>query len=152
MNFFLTKGTLRLSLNTQILLLSSATLVLDCQAEPGTFHFLSPQARRGEIKEQVATGPIDVPKLSPDLVELVTLDPTIKLDVRYATAENLVGRPVYSQAKAFLQRPAAEALMRVHRVLKGHGYGLLVFDGYRPWSVTKIFWEATPPGKKNVCC
>ncbi len=137
--------TLRLTLNTLILLLSSATLVLGRQAEPGAFHFLSPQ----EIKDQVATGPTNVPKLSPDLVELVTLDRTIKLDVRYATAENLVGRPVYSQAKAFLQRPAAEALMRVHRALKGQGYGLLVFDGYRPWSVTKIFWEATPPEKRT---
>lgn len=80
-----------------------------------------------------------------DLVELVRLDPTIKLDVRYATARNFVGRPVYTEARAFLQRPAAEALLRAHRALREKGYGLLVFDGYRPWSVTKLFWEVTPP-------
>jgi zinc D-Ala-D-Ala dipeptidase len=148
-NLFVTKGTLRLRLNTLILLLSSATFVLPSQAEPETLHFLSNHDSRGETKEQLATGPPNVPKLSPDLVELVTLDPTMKLDVRYATARNLIGRPVYSQAKAFLQRPAAEALVRVHRALKGQGYGLLVFDGYRPWSVTKIFWEATPPEKRT---
>jgi D-alanyl-D-alanine dipeptidase len=78
-----------------------------------------------------------------DLVELVSLDPTIRLDVRYATANNFVGRPVYSEARAFLQRPAAEALVRAHRALRGQGYGLLVFDGYRPWAVTKTFWDVT---------
>jgi kynurenine formamidase/D-alanyl-D-alanine dipeptidase len=83
-----------------------------------------------------------------DLVELVTIDPTIRLDVRYAGKNNEFGRPFYSQARAFLQRPAAEALMRVNRALKEKGYGLLVFDGYRPWSVTKAFWDATPADKK----
>jgi len=77
-------------------------------------------------------------------VELVLLDPTIRLDIRYATAGNLVGRPVYAQARAFLQRPAAAALVRAHRSLADEGYGLLVFDGYRPWSVTKRFWQLTP--------
>ncbi|HSB63947.1 MAG TPA: cyclase family protein [Thermoanaerobaculia bacterium] len=90
----------------------------------------------------------DRPFREPDLVEIVRLDPTIRLDVRYATANNLLRRPVYSEARAFLQRPAAEALVRVNRVLKEKGYGLLVFDGYRPWSVTKLFWDATPAEKK----
>ena len=85
---------------------------------------------------------------APDLVELVTLDPTIRLDVRYATKNNEFGRPFYSEARAFLQRPAAEALARVNRALKAKGYGLLVFDGYRPWSVTKQFWDLTPADKK----
>jgi D-alanyl-D-alanine dipeptidase len=85
----------------------------------------------------------------PDLVELVALDPTIKLDVRYATANNFVGRPVYTEARAFLQRPAAEALVRAHRAVQEKGYGLLVFDGYRPWAVTKLFWDVTPPSKRE---
>jgi len=86
--------------------------------------------------------------LKPDLVELVKLDPTIKLDIRYATTNNFLGTPVYTQARAFLQRPAAEALLRAHRELQGQGYGLLIHDGYRPWYVTKIFWDATPDDKK----
>jgi D-alanyl-D-alanine dipeptidase len=85
---------------------------------------------------------------APDLVELVTLDPAIRLDVRYATKNNEFGRPFYSEARAFLQRPAGEALARVQRALKAKGYGLVVFDGYRPWSVTKAFWDATPADKK----
>jgi len=85
----------------------------------------------------------------PDLVELIALDPSIKLDIRYATANNFVGRPVYTEARAFLQRPAAEALVRAHRGLQEKGYGLLIFDGYRPWTVTKLFWDVTPRSKRE---
>jgi hypothetical protein len=41
---------------------------------------------------------------------------------------------------------AAEALVRVERSLAGEGYGLLVYDAYRPWYVTRVFWDAMPPG------
>jgi D-alanyl-D-alanine dipeptidase len=88
------------------------------------------------------------PFRKPDLVELIKLDPTIKLDIRYATKNNFLGKAVYKQARAFLQRPAAEALMRVNQSQRRQGYGLVVFDGYRPWSVTKVFWDATPEDKK----
>lgn len=84
-----------------------------------------------------------------DLVEIITLDPTIKLDIRYATKNNFLGRAVYKQARAFLQRPAAEALVRVNKALKAQGYGLVVFDGYRPWRVTKLFWDNTPVEKRE---
>ena len=87
--------------------------------------------------------------LKPDLAELVTLDSTIKLDIRYAGANNFLGTPVYTQARAFLQRPAAEALGRAHHELKAQGYGLIIHDGYRPWYVTRIFWDATPDDKKK---
>ena len=83
-----------------------------------------------------------------DLLELSTLDPSIKLDIRYATTNNFLNTPVYSQARAFLQRPAAEALLRAGKTLKELGYGLLIHDAYRPWYVTKIFWEATPEDKR----
>lgn len=80
-----------------------------------------------------------------ELVDLTALDPTIELDVRYATTMNFLGTPLYEEPRAFLQRPAAEALARAHRAAKEHGYGLLIHDAYRPWWVTKVFWEATPP-------
>lgn len=84
----------------------------------------------------------------PDLVELAPLSPSIHLDIRYATSNDFLGTAVYSQARAFLQRPAAEALLRALQKLKPLGYGLLIHDGYRPWYVTKIFWDATPPEGK----
>ena len=88
------------------------------------------------------------PFRKPDLVELTKLDPTIKLDIRYATRNNFLGKAVYKQPRAFLQRPAAEALVRINQSLRKQGYGLVVFDGYRPWSVTKVFWDVTPEDKK----
>ncbi len=85
---------------------------------------------------------------APDLVELVALDPSIRLDIRYATPNNFAGRAVYAEARAFLQRPAAEALARAQRALRPRGYGLLVFDAYRPWRVTKLFWEVVPEAQR----
>jgi D-alanyl-D-alanine dipeptidase len=97
-----------------------------------------------------ASPPVEPGEFRPaDLVELTTLDPTIKLDIRYATTRNFLGTPLYSQARAFLQLPAAEAVVRVQRALAAEGYGLLVHDAYRPWYVTKIFWDATPADKHN---
>jgi D-alanyl-D-alanine dipeptidase len=84
----------------------------------------------------------------PDLVELSSLDPTIRLEIRYATDDNFLGTAVYTQPRAFLQRPAAEALRRVHRQLKEHRYGLVIHDAYRPWHVTRVFWEATPRAQR----
>lgn len=95
-----------------------------------------------------ATPPVEAGKFrSADLVELTTLDATLKLDIRYATKRNFLGVPLYSQARAFMQRPAAQAVVRVQRSLAKAGYGLLVFDAYRPWYVTKLFWDATPADK-----
>lgn len=83
------------------------------------------------------------------LVELIKLDSTIKLDIRYATSNNFVGQPVYKEARAFLQMDAAQALKRVSIKMHSLGYGLLVFDGYRPWSVTKIFYDVTSKENKK---
>lgn len=83
------------------------------------------------------------------LVELITLDPSIKLDIRYATDNNFVGKKVYPEARAFLQKPAAKALVKVHQKLKKQGLGLVIFDGYRPWSITKLFWEVTSEDKRK---
>jgi D-alanyl-D-alanine dipeptidase len=89
------------------------------------------------------------PRAAGDFVDLQALEPTIRLDVRYATADNVLGRPLYPSARAFLRRPVAEALLRVHRSLAASGYGLVVFDAYRPWSVTKVLWDETPPAKRG---
>ena len=101
-------------------------------------------------KEALATSPpIETGDFrKQELVELNPLDPSVRLDIRYATSNDFLGTPVYSQARAFLQRPAAEALLRIQQKLKLLGYGLLIHDAYRPWYVTKIFWEATPPEGK----
>jgi D-alanyl-D-alanine dipeptidase/CubicO group peptidase (beta-lactamase class C family) len=84
------------------------------------------------------------PRRAADLIAITHVDPAIKLDVRYATSHNLLGFPVYSQSGAYLQRPAAEALARADQKLHAQGFGIVVFDAYRPWFVTKMFWDGTP--------
>lgn len=93
-----------------------------------------------------ATPPAETGDFLPaDLVDLTTVDPRIRLDIRYAGANNFMGIPLYERAAAYLQRPAAQALKRAQDALAAQGYGLLIHDAYRPWFVTWMFWEATPP-------
>jgi len=139
-------------------LLSSVLVLCACSSSParqsgddGPAYFRTTPVR--PISELLpialaATPPIESGDFKPnDLVELVRLDAGIRLDIRYATARNFLGTPLYSQARAFLQRPAAEALVRVQHALASDGYGLLVHDAYRPWYVTRLFWDATPADK-----
>lgn len=79
-----------------------------------------------------------------DLVEIVKLGATIHLDLRYASENNFLGSRMYQDAKALLQRPAAEAVARAHQRANEHGLGILIHDAYRPWFVTRMFWDATP--------
>jgi len=81
---------------------------------------------------------------SPDLVDLAAFAPAIQRDIRYATANNFMGKPLYPAARALLQRPAAEALLRAQKRLNAAGYGLLVLDAYRPWQVTRAMWDKFP--------
>ncbi len=111
-----------------ILSLSCLLLFLSCQPKP--------PHEKGEFKES-------------DLVELIKLDQSFKLDIKYATDDNFAGQAVYPEARAFLQRPAAEALIKVNKELRNLGYGLVIYDGYRPWSVTKLFWDITPEEDRN---
>jgi D-alanyl-D-alanine dipeptidase len=83
-----------------------------------------------------------------DLVDLGKMNRTIRLEIRYATTNNFLGTVFYSEARAFMQAPAAEAVVLASLRLKALGYGLLIHDAYRPWYVTKVFWDATPDDKK----
>lgn len=76
------------------------------------------------------------------LVEVNRLDPGIRLDIRYATAHNFTGHPLYPEARALLLPEPATALAKAHRSLRGQGYGILVYDAYRPWSVTRSLWNS----------
>jgi D-alanyl-D-alanine dipeptidase len=119
--------------------------------EEGQVFQIQPSRSIDELRhEALAASPPheNGPFRAPDLVDLTSLNAAIHLDIRYATTHDFLGTPVYTQARAFLQRPAAEALVRALLRLKPFGYGLLIHDAYRPWYVTKIFWDATPPEGK----
>jgi zinc D-Ala-D-Ala dipeptidase len=129
------------------ILLCFAALALTAQERPRIFR-ITPVRPVAELRKEAlaALPPKESGDFLPfDLVDLAKLAPGIKLDIRYATRDNFLSTPVYSSARAFLQRPAAEAMLRASRELAKEGYGLMIFDAYRPWYVTKIFWDATPP-------
>ncbi len=95
-----------------------------------------PPQERGEFRES-------------QLVDLAQLDATIKHDIRYATTNNFMNAVFYQQPKALMQQPAAQAVVAANARLKPRGLGLLVHDAYRPWYVTKMFWDATPAEMKD---
>jgi len=77
------------------------------------------------------------------LVDVQKLDPTIKVDLKYSTTDNFIKKDVYGDLeRAYLQPMAAEKLIKANKFLKQEkpNYTLLVYDGARPRSVTKIFW------------
>lgn len=80
-----------------------------------------------------------------ELVELVTLEPSIRLDIRYATADNFTGERLYAEPRAFLQRDAAEALLDANAELRREGLELVVYDAYRPAAVTQRMWDVATP-------
>ncbi|MEO2091262.1 MAG: M15 family metallopeptidase [Gemmataceae bacterium] len=113
--------------------------------EGGETFRIKPQRPLDELRKEAlaATPPAETGEFrKPELVDLATIDPTIKFDIRYATDNNFLSTPFYTSAKAYMQKPAAEALGRVHKKLAEQGYGLLVFDACGPWHVTQMFWDA----------
>ncbi len=88
-----------------------------------------------EYRRQVAQHP------DRELVDLRAYLPDAAFDVVYATAENFMGTPVYKSPGAYLRKPAAEALRAVQAELAEMGYGLKIWDAYRPYRVTVEFYE-----------
>jgi D-alanyl-D-alanine dipeptidase/CubicO group peptidase (beta-lactamase class C family) len=102
-----------------------------------------PELLAGARKMSPPPQPVGLRK--PHLVEVDKVDPSTKLDVRYATGDNFMGHAFYDSSRFFLQKPAADALLRAHRKLAAGGLGIALIDGYRPWYVTRMFWDAVPP-------
>lgn len=76
-----------------------------------------------------------------ELVDLEKHVPGVVLDIRYATTNNFTGEKIYNLAKAYARRPVADALLRAQEAFREHGYGIKIFDAYRPYSATVKFYE-----------
>lgn len=82
-----------------------------------------------------------------DLVDVQKIVPGVVLDIRYATTNNFTGQRLYPFAQCYLRRATAEKLAAAQAELKSLGYGLKIYDGYRPLSVQRKMWEVFPqPG------
>jgi len=87
------------------------------------------------------------PQRPDDLVDVQKTIPGVVLDIRYATTNNFTGQQLYPFAGCYLRRAAAEKLAAAQAELKPLGYGLKIYDGYRPLSVQRKMWEVFPkPG------
>lgn len=76
-----------------------------------------------------------------ELVEIKKAIPSIKLDIRYATKNNFMQQVMYNQARAFARKPVVASLKKVQTELLKKGYGLKIFDGYRPYAITVTFYQ-----------
>lgn len=84
------------------------------------------------------------------LVDLAQAVPGLKFDLRYAKADNCFGQALTDDQRAFLDADAAQALAQAQQYLKPYGYGILVWEAYRPWSVSKLAYDALPADKKSM--
>lgn len=81
----------------------------------------------------------------PQLVAIGSLDPTIKIELRYATSRNLAGRPLYPANMPALVRPhVGRQLVKAQAILRKRGYGLKIWDAYRPRSAQEQLWRLSP--------
>lgn len=76
-----------------------------------------------------------------ELVEIKKAIPNITLDIRYATKNNFMQQVMYKQARAFARKPVVESLKKIQSELNKKGYGLKIFDGYRPYAITVEFYK-----------
>ena len=82
-----------------------------------------------------------------NLVDIKSVDPTILVELRYATARNFTGRALYSPEMPALLRPTTAArLVRAQAFLRARGYGLKLWDAYRPMAVQMELWQRTHDG------
>ena len=87
----------------------------------------------------------------PDLVDVATVNPHIVIELRYATANNFTRKKLYDVERCFLRRDVAARLSAVQQDLMQVGLGLKVWDGYRPRSVQRALWAASPsPGFVSI--
>lgn len=84
------------------------------------------------------------------LVDVAQAVPGVKLDLRYATDNNCFGFALTDDARAFLDADAAAALAAVQQQLAPYGYGLVIWEAYRPWQMHKLAHDALPADSKNL--
>jgi D-alanyl-D-alanine dipeptidase len=102
--------------------------------------------------ESIETNNIDNESISPETVEsesglvrLLDIDPTLVIDLKYATIDNFVGKQVYPENSiAVLRKGTALKLKKANEIFKKDGYTIKVWDAYRPLHVQQIFWDLVP--------
>jgi D-alanyl-D-alanine dipeptidase len=80
-------------------------------------------------------------RASEPLVDIHTVDPTILIDLRYGTSRNLFGHPIYPPgARAVIRQSVADRLKLAQAYLRARGYGLKIWDAFRPFNAQGALW------------
>jgi len=134
------------------LLIGITSILYGCSEPKQDTFYIDPVKEISELRNISLNSP--TPKLDSidshlNLVDLKKIDNKLKLDIRYASENNFMRSKFYNSSRAFLNSEAAQNLLNAHRELEKKGYGIVIFDAYRPWYVTKMFWEGTPEALKH---
>ena len=115
------------------------------RVEPsGDFQKLNEEARTAPVPSKLQQGQ------TAKLVAIKKVIPTVKFDLRYTSSDNIFGVPLYNVNEAFADQDTASALKKVSDRLAGQGYGLIVWEGYRPWYVSKLASDLLTKERKGM--
>jgi D-alanyl-D-alanine dipeptidase len=91
-----------------------------------------------ELKQQVDSQPLL------QMVDLTSFIPALKTQWVYAGAQNFTGVVLYTNPRPYLRLAAAQRLRLAADSFQKLGLGILLYDAYRPYSVTLKMWEKVP--------
>ena len=84
------------------------------------------------------------------IVRIRSVVPNVKFDLRYTDSNNIFGVPLFEATEAFAEAETVSALIKAADKLSARGFGLLVWEGYRPWYVSKLAFDLLPKDKKDM--
>ena len=125
-------------------------LFVACQEQPPAKVIKNEKVSSSKVKKEPVKKPITTntpPTLDyePHLwTEVISLDSTILLDLRYATDNNFVKEQMYDCGRCFLRPKVARRIFRAHQILRKKGFGLKMFDCYRPRPIQQKLWDKVP--------
>ncbi|MFZ5989812.1 MAG: D-alanyl-D-alanine dipeptidase [Bacillota bacterium] len=113
---------------------------------------LSPKATTAPtVSPQATASPASSPQIDDDkedppeiegLIELVRIDDSFVLDIKYATEDNFTGKKIYTKSMCLIHKSTAKKLIAANNEFKKLGYRIKIFDAYRPFSAQQVLWDA----------
>ena len=110
----------------------------------GDYNALKEAARQAAVPVKLQQGK------AAKLVSVRAAVPSAKIALRYTGADTIFGISLHDAADAFMDSEAANALQKASEKLAAYGYGLLIWEAYRPWYVSKLASDLMPKDKKNM--
>ncbi len=127
----------------QIIFIAGCTLSLSaCSLHKDTISFKT-QTPLTDTAQQKIVSEEEI-ELENGFTELISLESSIKIDIKYATTDNFVKEKMYNCGKCFLRPEVAEAIVKAQKQLGKKGYGLKMFDCYRPRPFQQRLWDKVP--------